>query len=460
MVIASAPPKALYRPPAPEPVSLRWLFFRSLFSRRSDVLHYVPEPAFDALFVRVPMSRRPLYLVNNPAVIREIMVDRIDDFPKSDILTDALRALVGDSIFTVSGETWRHQHRMIDQVFSKLRLRDTFGVMQTAIAEYVARLDQRVGDTIEIDTEMAYVTADVIFRTMFSRPITDGEATEIFNEFTVYQASLPHMTGRALYASKPHAVQKLPTRGIEAATRIRRIIARLVDERVSGRVVEDDICQIIATCRDPDTGAAFTVTEMVDQVAFFFLAGHETSASALTWALLCLSQDTRYADRIVEEVHAECGDGPIGFDSRTKLRTTNAVFREALRLYPPVSFISRTALRDVTVQGREIPKDSVMILAPWIVQRHRRFWDHPDHFDPDRFDREGGTEAPPGAWFPFGAGPRVCTGAAFATMEAVLVLGTLTRRYRIEPVAPHRIRPTSRLTVRPEDRIIARLSLR
>jgi cytochrome P450 len=452
--------KDLYRPPAPVPASLKWILLRSFVSRRSDVLHYVPETAFDRLFVQVPMSRRPLFLVNNPEVIREIMVDRIDDFPKADILTDALRPLVGDSIFTVSGERWRRQHRMIDQVFSKLRLRDTFGIRQTAIADYVARLDDSVGGTIEIDTEMAYVTADIIFRTMFSRRITDGEAAEIFNEFTVYQRSLPHMTGRAIYAAQAGDAHPLPARGIEAAERIRRIIARLVDERVSGRVVEDDICQIIATCRDPESGDAFTVTEMVDQVAFFFLAGHETSASALTWALLCLSQAGEYADRIDREVREICGTGPIGFDMRTKLRTTNAVFREALRLYPPVSFIARMSLRDVRIQQRDVPKGSLMILAPWIVQRHRRYWDDPDHFDPDRFEAEGGTEPPPGAWFPFGAGPRVCTGAAFATMEAVLILGTLTRRYRMVPVAPHRIRPVSRLTVRPEKRIVARLSLR
>ncbi len=450
----------LYRPPAPVPGSLRGLFLRSLFSTRRDVLHYVPEPAFDALFVRVPISRRPFFLVNNPAVIREIMLDRIDDFPKSDILTDALRALIGNSIFSVSGERWRRQHRMIDEVFAKLRLRDTFGVMQSAIADYVARLDKRVGSTIEIDGEMAHLTADVIFRTMFSRPISDGEAAEIFNEFTTYQSSLPHMTGRRLYRSRPNRSVPVPRRGLEAAARIRRIIANIIDERVSGRVVEDDICQIIVTCRDPDTNETFTVEEMIDQVAFFFLAGHETSASALTWALLCLSQADDYAERIDREVREVCGTGPIGFDVRNKLRTTNAVFREALRLYPPVSFIPRTALRDVEVQGRLIPKDSIVVLAPWIVQRHRQFWDDPDYFNPDRFDDPHGITPPPGAWFPFGAGPRVCTGAAFATMEAVLILGTLTRRYRMQPLAPDKVRPTSRLTVRPEKRIVAALTRR
>ncbi len=450
----------LYRPPAPVPASLRWTLLRSMFSRRSDVLYYVPETAFDRLFVRMPFSRRPLFLVNNPEVIREIMLDKIDDFPKGDLLTDALRPLVGDSIFTVSGERWRRQHRMIDQVFSKLRLRDTFGIMQTAIADYVARLDQNVGGTIEIDTEMAYVTADIIFRTMFSRRITDGEAAEIFTEFTVYQRSLPHMTGRAIYAARAGTALKLPARGLEAAERIRRIISHLVDERVSGRVVEDDICQIIATCRDPESGAAFTITEMVDQVAFFFLAGHETSASALTWALLCLSQAPLYADKIDSEVRKTCDMDPVAFDLRNKLRTTNAVFREALRLYPPVSFIARTASSNVEVQGREIPEGSLMILAPWTVHRHQRFWDNPDRFDPDRYEAKGGTPQLPGAWFPFGAGPRVCTGAAFATMEAVLILGTLMRRYRMTPIAPDKIRPVSRLTVRPEDRIVANLSLR
>lgn len=449
-----------YRPPAPIPGSATGSIARGVLPGSNDILRLLPEVLFRRQMLRMPLIRRPTYIVNCPKTIKHIMSERLENYPKSHLMTDPLDALVGNSIFTVSGETWTRQRRMIAQVFAKLRLVDVFDVMRQATDDYLARLDARVGKTVDIDAEMAHVTADVIFRTMFSRPIQDAEAHLIFSEFTRYQDVMPHTTGRSIFFNgAANKATPLPRAARKAAKRIREVITAQLHHRRSGKVQEDDICQIIADCRDPETGAQFTDEEAVDQIAFFFLAGHETSASALTWALICLSGDPETADEVASEVAAVAGTGRITFTNRKRLTLTNAVFREALRLYPSVSFMTRSPIEPETLRSNALNTDDELIISPWIVQRHRDFWEMPDLFVPKRH-LPGGPEIKPGTWMPFGFGPRVCSGAAFATMEAELILAEITSRYRLYVVAPHRIEPVSRLTVRPKRRVTARVERR
>lgn len=405
-------------------------------------------------------SKRSIYVINDPDMIRRVMVDKVDDYPKSDLLTDSLKPLLGDSIFTVSGDKWKRQKRMIDQVFAKLRLKVAYATMQDSIRDYIEKLDQKVGSTINLDEEMAYITADVIFRTMFSKPIEDGDANTIFSEFTIYQESLPHMTGRAVFRAAAHSKQEFPKRGLTACTKIRNIIASIVDDRLSGNVKEDDICQIIVECRDPETGDGFTREEIINQIALFFLAGHETSASALTWGLLCLSQSPKDWSALHDEVIEQAGNNEIPYEAIGRMKFTSAVFKETLRLYPPIAFIPRYALKEDKMRKFDIKPNDTILIAPWIVQRHRKYWENPDHFDPSRFikDRTGG--APNGTWIPFSVGQRVCTGAAFANAESALVLGTIARRYKLTPIDLDKITPVSRLTLRPKDRLEMKLEFR
>ena len=182
----------LYRPPAPRPRSTLSAIARGVATGGNDILRLLPEVLYHKQMVRIPLLRRPTYVVNCPITIKHIMSERLPNYPKSHLMTDPLDALVGNSIFTVSGEIWERQRRMIAEVFAKLRLVNVFDVMRDAIDDYLSRLDARVGATVDIDAEMAHVTADVIFRTMFSRPIQDAEARLIFDEFTHYQDALPH----------------------------------------------------------------------------------------------------------------------------------------------------------------------------------------------------------------------------------------------------------------------------
>ena len=451
----------LYRPPAPRPAGVKKILWRIFVARKNDILQYIPKSAFKIFMGKAPYtSKRAIYLINDPNMIRHVMIDKVDDYPKSDLVTDSLMPLLGDSIFTVSGDKWKRQNRMIDQVFAKLRLKVVYTSMQNSIRDYVEKLDQKVGGIVNLDEEMAYVTADVIFRTMFSKPIDDGDANTIFREFTIYQESLPHMTGKAVFRAAAHSKQTIPKQGMEACAKIRNIIASIVDDRLSGKIKEDDICQIIVECRDPETGDGFSREEIINQIAFFFLAGHETSASALTWGLLCLSQSPQDWTMLRDEVMTQAGDGEIPYEAVGRMKFTSAVFKETLRLYPPVAFITRYALKEDKMRGFDIKPDDMIIIAPWIVQRHQKYWENPDHFDPSRFmkDRAGG--APNGTWIPFSLGQRVCTGAAFANAESALVLGTIARRYKLTPIDLNKITPVSRLTLRPKDRLKVKLEFR
>ena len=214
------------------------------------------------------------------------------------------------------------------------------------------------------------------------------------------------------------------------------------------------------TTADPETGARFDTEEMVDQVAIFFLAGHETSASALAWALYLLALYPKWQERVAEEAEAVFGPRPPEFSDMARLRVTRDVFRETLRLYPPVPMMVRETACPERFRNRDIPRGAQVVISPWHLHRHERLWDNPDGFDPARYGTENGKTCLREAFIPFSAGQRVCTGAGFAMIEGPLLLAMLVRAYRLSPVAERPPVPVAHLTVRGRDGIWLKLSPR
>ncbi|MEL7081650.1 MAG: cytochrome P450, partial [Pseudomonadota bacterium] len=212
----------------------------------------------------------------------------------------------------------------------------------------------------------------------------------------------------------------------------------------------------IMTQVDPETGETFDVREMVDQVAIFFLAGHETSASALAWALYLLALNPDWQNQVAEEAGSLEND----FSTMARLPLTRDVFREALRLYPPVPMMVRETTRAERFRDRDVPKGSQIVLSPWHLHRHTRLWDRPDEFDPARWQTENGKACQRDAFIPFSAGPRVCTGAGFAMVEGPLILAHLVRTFRFDCVAGRNPIPVAHLTVRAKDGIWLRITKR
>ena len=444
------PPKP---PERPDKVSL----WRSVKLFRQDILSAQPAKLYRAWMAefRTPFFRS--FMVNDPTLVDLVLKERPDDFPKSSRVSEGLRPLLGESVFLTNGETWKRQRRIIDPAFEGGRLRDTFPAMWAASQACVARLEEGI---IEIEEVTSHAAADVIFRTLFSIPIENEIAAEVFNEFRDYQRSQPIVNIAAFLPLPRWMPRFFRRRTRETAKSVRNLIARLTQARadeIAAGTAPDDLATKIMTTADPETGERFTPEEMVDQVAIFFLAGHETSASALAWTLYLLALYPEWQERLAQESAAlnECD-----FKVMSELKLSRDVFREALRLYPPVPMMVREAGCPHTFRGREVKTGSQIVLSPWHLHRHERIWARPDAFEPERWQTEEGRRCAREAYMPFSAGSRVCTGAGFAMVEGPLILSMLLKMFRFELVEGRVPQPVAHLTVRAKDGIWLKVSKR
>jgi len=436
------PPKP---PSRPDKVSL-WRYLR-LFRR--DILSAQPAKLYRAWMAefRTPFFRS--YLCNDPALVDLVLSQRPEDFPKSNRIREGLNPLLGNSVFVTNGEVWKRQRRIIDPAFEGGRLRDTFPAMLEAARASADRLATLTGAPVEIEAETSHAAADVIFRTLFSIPIDHHIAAQVFDQFRAYQRSQP-ILNLAAFLPLPSWVPRLHRRDtLRTARAIRALITDLTAQRmaeIAAGTAPDDLATKIMTTPDPETGDRFDTAEMVDQVAIFFLAGHETSASALAWALYLLATHPQAQARVAAEAAAFATDPQ--FARLSTLRFTRDVFREALRLYPPVPMMVRQTTRTEDFRGRTAPPGAQVVLSPWHLHRHERLWQNPDGFDPDRWADPANKACARDAYIPFSAGPRVCTGAGFAMVEGTLLLAMILARLALTPAPGPAPVPVAHLTVR------------
>ncbi len=455
----TAPP--FFRPPAPTPRSRLTTLLKLAVLRERNILQMLPKQAYTLHMSSVSFGKRPIYIVNHPETIREIMVKKVANYPKSDLMVGALKPLVGDGIFISGGEKWVRQRRMIDPAFAHMRIRAAFQAMIEATDDFENHFDElsASGAPVSIEEEMSHLTADIVFRTMFSQPIESEAARSVFRAFATYQNSVAQVETRHILHSRPWQDIAQPPEVLKMCDHIRESFGGLIDKRLEDRDTDfNDIVADLITAKDNESGESFSREELIDQIAVFFLAGHETTASVLTWALFILSQQPHIVRRMREEVDRVAGDGPVTFEHTRAMTLVRDVFRETMRLYPPVSFITRIANDDDKLRSYNIAKGTMMVISPWLIHRHKHFWKNPEYFDPDRFSAEREKEIMPGSYLPFGLGPRVCTGASFATAESTLILARLIRRYDFETLSPERVHPTAKLTTRPVKSIYCRIS--
>ncbi len=401
-------------------------------------------------------KKRTLFTLRQPDLVREVLVRRAEEFPKSRVMDDMLRALTGYSIFVSNGEAWRRHRRLMDPAFEGARIAAVFPMMSAAVDACLERLgahvDRRGAKPLAADVEMTHFAADVMFRTIYSEPMQPKEAHRFFAAFNVFQ--------EIAYAHGMLQIVKFPTwilpghyRAKFAAHQIRGILHRPLRRRLrrarsGGRVPANDILASLTTTVDPQTGTGFDDAELLDQISMLFLAGHETSATAMAWALYLLALDPQVQERVHAEAVRVYGGEPPSFHHMKRLSLTRDVFREAMRLYPPVAVVARDATREEKVTNRAFTPGSIIFVPPWLMHRHTAHWDNPHAFDPDRFSTPNGQEAVRCAYFPFSMGPRVCAGAAFALQEGTLLLSQAVRRFRFRPVEGHTPDPVARLTLR------------
>lgn len=440
-----------WRPPAPALRSNLAIGLRILFQRSPDLLQTLPRDCYTKDIITVPVGRRPVFIVNHPETIRRILTEDRANYPKSDLMISALSPLLGDGVLISSGEVWEHDRQMLEPAFMHMRLAQMFPDMREAVQDFVERLQRLPADAIvDLESELTHVTADIMLRTIFSKPIGATRADAVFDTFSSFQKNSPQFQLQHVLASDPSKPAVLSEELARDSTTLRGLLADMLDERLTLNAQGElfvDFAQAVIDARDED-GLSFTREKIIDQLAVFFLAGHETTASSLSWTFFMLSQQPHILAQVRDEIREVLAHRPFEFDDFKSLSFVRDVFRESLRLYPPAAFLTRRALHADKFGRLKVPADSFIVISPWLIHRHQAYWPHADRFIPSRFEVNGST-AVPGTYLPFGLGPRACTGATIAQLEASLILCEVLRRFSFVPLNASGVFPVSRVSVRP-----------
>lgn len=383
------------------------------------------------------------YLVNHPDFVREIMVTNQGNFTKSRALQRA-KVLLGEGLLTSEGQFHLRQRRLAQPAFHRDRLAGYAAVM----SDYAVRCRDRwtAGSTLEVSEEMMRLTLAVVGKTLFSADV-ESEAPEIGEALTVVLKMF-----RLLMMPFSEYLDKLPLPMIrrfqKARDRLDKTIYGLIRERRKSGEDSGDLLSMLLLAQDEDDGGRMTDTQVRDEALTLFLAGHETTANALTWTWYLLSQNPGCEARLHQELDSVLADRTPEMSDLPRLRYAEMVFAEAMRLYPPAWAIGRMSKEPFELGGVQIGAKNICILSPYVTQRDPRWFPNPDQFDPERWTPEARDSRPKFSYFPFGGGARVCIGERFAWMEGVLILSTLAQKWRLRLSPDQRVAPLPLITLR------------
>lgn len=424
-----------------------WGILKSLNAARQNVLSIIPEIATRQPMVSGKTGKR-WHMVMDPEAIKTILLERLDDYPKSDVTKNLLRPAIGESLFIAEGAHWRWQRRAAAPVFSHRNVTNLAPIMAHAAGAACDRVEAAGPRAIDMFDEMVRATFDVISDVTFSG--SGGfDRDAVHRAINAYVAdagkiSLFDVLGFPDWVPRPGRV--MSGAGLRE---MKRVADEAIDaRRGTGHGEIPDLLDLLLEGEDPKTKRQMNTAELRDNLLTFIVAGHETTALTLGWSLYLCGFDQVVQERARTESRAVLGDRVATAADVENLPSVRRIVDEALRLYPPAGIISRTAQKADLLGGREIrPGDTVMIPI-YALHRNHLLWDEPDAFRPDRFaDRKTIDRY---AYLPFGDGPRICIGASFALQEAVIILATLLARYRFAPVPGKEPKPVMILTLRPE----------
>ena len=441
--------------PSPAPEVMRPL---DLFRRmRTNGITVWPPSAYEEEITRRRFFGRASFVLNAPEAIRHVLVDNQDNYAKTNATIRILQPLLGFGLFLSEGRDWRLQRRTIAPAFTPKAVNMLVPHMHSAIQQVVDELHIQTQSSVDLFTLMQHLALKIAGRTMFSLEMK-SHSLELRDFVVRYSGTL----------SQPHMLDVLLPTGIPTPWDIGRkwfrrrwmhFVEQLIRERAtSGETVEmpRDLFDLLTKARDPETDKEFSPGQLRDQVATMILAGHETTAVSLSWALYLLALAPEVQERVADEARgAELGKGV----SLEKLDYTRAVVDETLRLYPPAYVIVRTARCTDRVAGMEVRPGDLAVVSPWLLHRHKRRWTNPDAFLPEHF-LPGAPPIDRYCYLPFGIGPRVCIGAHFALTELTLALATLIQNFRLELTDSLPVLPIAIVTTQPDRRPSFRLTFR
>jgi len=404
---------------------------------------------------------RRTFIINEPGAIRHVLLDNAENYIKSEVGRRLLEPGLGRGLLTSEGETWRRHRRIMAPAFDPRSVVGyapiMTGVTQGLLAEWDALPE---ASELDVAAAMMHATLHIISRAMFS---SDSDEIVDVVERGVGQYQTTVRPGLLDLLHIPEWLTRIlsPRRTAGIFDEFDRSVDRLLTARGREPDAEPkDLLARLIAARDSETGGGMTAKEVRDQVITIFMAGHETTSQALSWTWYLLSQHPAAEAKLHRELTTVLEGRTPRHDDLANLRYTRMVIEESMRLYPPAYIMSRQPIVADQVLGHRIPAGAEVLIVPWLLHRKPSLWENPDRFEPERFSPERASSRPRFAYIPFGAGPRICVGAAFAMAEAMLILATIAQRYRLHLKPGHPVEPQGLITLRPRYGLQMRLERR
>lgn len=417
---------------------------RELRADRLGLMSRAVEEYGDA--VRVAIGPKKLYIFNHPDHAKHVLADNAANYHKGIGYTEAKRAL-GDGLLTSEGALWKEQRRTIQPVFQHKRIAGRAEVIIDEALRLVDRLRARQGaGPVDVLEEITALTLGVLGDTLLDTDL--GAYESVGHSFEIVQ-------DQAMFELETLGLvpQWIPLKGQRrfrtARADLERIVGLLVEQRKANPIAAgDDVLTRLIASTGKETDRRVADRRMRDELVTLLLAGHETTASTVGWTLHMVSQHPEVRQRLHEEAVAVFGDRRPSYEDLPQLRYTNMVLQETMRLYPPVWILPRRALADDEVGGYHVPAGAEVLICPYTLHRHPRYWPEPDRFNPERFDPDVKSDRPRYAHIPFGAGPRFCVGNHLGMMEATFVISALMRELRLEKAPGFETKPEPMMSLR------------
>jgi cytochrome P450 len=414
--------------------------------RENTVATYPPE-AFDEDIVAGRLLWRRRFIINEPSGIRHVLLDNAANYRKSELTRRLLEPGLGRGLLTSEGETWRRHRQIMAPAFDRRSMETYTPIIAGVTSELLAGWDILPNSSeVDVGAAMMHTTLHIISRTMFSAD--SHHIVEV----------VERGVGQYQTAVRPHLLDLLgfPAWFTNLFSRRQRAVAAFdefdstVDQLINDRAREPnnkqkDLLARLVAARDVETGARMTAKEVRDEVVTIFMAGHETTAQALTWTWYLLSLHPSVEAKLHEELTTVLNGRTPQYEDIVNLRYARMVIEESMRLYPPAHTMAREPIAPDYILGHRIAAGALVLIVPWLLHRKASLWDQPHRFNPDRFT----TEPPRFTYIPFGAGQRICIGSTFAMTEAILILAIVAQRYRLRLKAGHPIEPQGLITLRP-----------
>lgn len=447
---------SLFYPPHAKPLTGQESFVHSTWKFLRNPLEGFGPLAYNQPIVSLKTFGYRTHVITDPEGMGIILRSEASKFTKAAIDGRILGPATKEGLLSVHGEQWKTQRRAVAPIFRVRHMAD----LAPSVTDVINGFAAKIGDNaeIELNAAMADVTFDVLAKTLLGDP-KDMNRERLKTATRRVVTSAGTLRPDDLLPLPRWVPRPIPPRGAMAL----RALKAAADDLLRDRAGDDDTSDLVGlliSATDPHTGRALTQRERRDNLIGFFIAGHETTALTLTWALYLVGRDAQTLARLRDEVDAVRPDGDITYDDMKALPFTRAVIDETMRLFPPAPILNRACVEATTLYGREIEPGDHLILNNYIMHRTDRLWNNPLAFDPDRFMRDPSLRKAGSAFMPFGDGPRICVGMAFALMEAVMGLATLMRDFDIEIAQDCFPRPIMTVTLRPEGGIPARFTRR